>query len=209
MTTIWPPVAREFRVSQYFGENPSWYAPYGLDGHHGVDIPGTVGEPLHAGVSGWLYTTQTYAEGIRVHMQAATGTLLYGHCQAVVGPPRNVRAGDIVALLGNTGANTTGPHVHITWTPSNPDWGNGYKGMIDPWPLIEEGMMELQAIRAKATNLRWQLEQATREEQEADALEARAAELRQKAAERRGGLIKCAYEVEIAAGGEEPAGWPW
>jgi hypothetical protein len=209
VTTIWPPVARPFRVSQHFGERPWYYAPYGLAGHHGIDIPGDVGEPLHAGVSGWLYTTQTYAEGIRVHMQSPLGTLTYGHCQAVVGPPRNVRKGDVVALLGNTGANTTGPHVHVSWTPVPADWTNGYKGMVDPWPMIEEGMLELERIRAKATDLRWQLEQAEREEQEADALEKRACELREKARERRAELIVKAYEVEVAAGGDEPEGWPW
>lgn len=73
----------------------------------------------------------------------------------------------------------------------------------------DELRAQLEATGELASALRWQLEEAQREEQEADALEARAAELRQKAAERRGGLIKCAYEVEIAAGGEEPQGWPW
>ncbi len=218
MTGIWPPLAREFRVSQHFGENPAYYAPYGLAGHHGVDIPGDVGEPLHAGVSGWLYTTQTYREGIRVHMQSPQGTLLYGHCQAVIGPPRNVLKGDVVALLGNTGANTTGAHVHVTWTPMPTDWNNGYKGMVDPWPMILEGMMELEKAGDRATALRWQLEEAQREREEADRLfaeahqmEMRAWALEEQADERIKALVSpesgLAYGVEAALGLPVPDGW--
>lgn len=211
VTGIWPPLAREFRVSQHFGENPAYYAPYGLAGHHGVDIPGDVGEPLHAGVSGWLYTTQTYREGIRVHMQSPQGTLLYGHCQAVVGPSRNVHKGDVVALLGNTGANTTGAHVHVTWTPMPTDWNNGYKGMVDPWPMIQEGMMELEQVGELATALRWELEEAQREDERAADLDALAERLRQSARMRRERLISrvdgLAYAVEVAAGRDAPKEW--
>ena len=216
--TIYPPLSRPFRVSQYFGEHPSWYAQYGLAGHHGIDIPGDVGETLHAGVGGWLYTTQTYAEGIRVHMQSPLGTLTYGHCQAVVGPSRIVRVGQIVALLGNTGAHTTGAHVHVTWVPAPTDFGNGYKGAVDPWPMILEGMMELEKAGDRATAVRWQLEEAQREREEADRLfaeahqmEMRAWALEEQADERIKALVSpesgLAYGVEAALGLPVPDGW--
>ncbi|NLG26444.1 MAG: peptidoglycan DD-metalloendopeptidase family protein [Chloroflexi bacterium] len=208
---IYPPVGRPFRISQYFGEHSSWYAPYGLAGHHGVDIPGEVGEKLHAGVGGWLYTTQTYAAGIRVHIQAPSGTLVYSHCQATVGPSRVVRVGQIVALLGNTGAHTTGAHVHVTWVPAPTDFGNGYKGAVDPWPMILEGMMELEKAGDRATAVRWQLEEAQREREQAADLRAQAERLEQSAAMRLERLVSpesgLAYGVEAALGLPVPDGW--
>jgi hypothetical protein len=214
---IYPPLGRKFYVSQFFGEHPEWYAAYGLIGHPGIDIPGTVGEPLHAGVAGRVYVTQAYATGICVHTQHPLGVLTYGHCESLEGTPdRTVCAGEIIAMLGNSGAHTTGAHVDVSWRPANGDYNNGYHGAVDPWPMIQEGLMERDKAGELATALRWELEEAQRERgesqrlfQEATGLEERGWELEQQAEARIAKLVSMqgglAHAVEAALGRPVPS----
>ena len=216
---IYPPVAPPFRVSQFFGEHPSWYIPYGLLAHPGVDIPGEVGTPLHAGVAGYVYVTQTYLTGICLHMASHGGTLIYKHCQATVGVMgRQVKVGEVVATLGNTGAHTTGPHVHVEWIPADADYNNGYKGAVDPWPLIQEGIMELEKAGELATDARWQVEEIVRDRNAAEAMRTEAARLLAEADkldrqswERIRALVSTTrgklYAIEAALGRPVPEDW--
>lgn len=175
---LYSPLAPPWRVSQYFGEHPEWYAPYGLAGHSGVDIPGEVGTPLHAGTFGRVYVTRTYAAGICVHINNPLGTLVYKHCQGAVGQMgRLVRVGEVIAMLGNSGAHTTGPHVHVEWIPVDTDYNNGYRGAVDPWPMLEDGLMELERAGELATEVRWTVEeQVVRTRERADKLRKEAAQ---------------------------------
>jgi hypothetical protein len=209
---IFPPLEPPFRVTQWFGERPEIYAKYGLAGHPGVDISCVVETPFHAGMSGHVTVSQAYASGIQVYIMNAFGTLIYSHCSSLCGPPcRDVYTGEVIGFSGNTGAHTEGPHVEIKWIPNPIQYDNGYKGAVDPWPLMEVGIMDLEKILPLAKGLRWELEQAQREEEAASQLREEALKLEGKAKERRLRLISTqsgtAYELEIAAGGDTPSDW--
>lgn len=84
--------------------------------HNGVDLAIPVGTPLHAPADGEVravsanersgtFVVLEHAEGVRTvfcHLESSS---------VAVGDP--VRAGEVFALSGNTGA-TTGPHLHFT-----------------------------------------------------------------------------------------------
>jgi peptidoglycan LD-endopeptidase LytH len=216
---LYPPLAPPWRVTQLFGARPEVYRPLGYNGHPGVDLSCVVGTPIHAGLAGHMSVGQTYLSGIIARVHGALGTAVYSHLSATVGPSgRYVLPGQIVALSGNTGAHTEGPHLDIMFYPADADYNNGYRGAVDPWPMLEEGLMELEKAGELATALRWELEEAQREREKADdlfrqgaELEAEAHELERQADERikrllsmEGGL---AHAVEAALGRPVPDAW--
>jgi hypothetical protein len=89
---------------------------------------------------------------------------------------------------------------------------------VDPWPMLEEGLMELEKAGELATALRWELEEAQRDgekarelDAQADALREQAHRLRLKAQSRRAALLSMqgglAHAVEAALGRPVPAEW--
>lgn len=145
-----PPLSRCY-ITQPFGANyVDFYKPLGLKGHNGIDFSAKVGTPIYAvadgyveahgskddpgyGISVWLYVK--IEDDIRLEV-------ISGHCSEVV-KTGNVKAGDVIALSGNTGR-STGPHVHFGVRPQvlqNGKWtydaGNGYAGCVDPAPMFE------------------------------------------------------------------------
>lgn len=211
---LYPPIAPPWRVTQRFGERPEVYRPLGYDGHPGFDISCVVGTPIYAGCVGHVGVGQTYLSGIVVRVYGALGTVAYSHLSAMVGPPgRHVLPGQIIALSGNTGAHTEGPHLDVMFFPANADYNNGYRGAVDPWPMLERGLMELEMAGQRADKLCWELEQATREDEEAVALDKEADELRFKADAlrmrargRRAALIS--MQGGLAHGVKAALGWP-
>jgi hypothetical protein len=77
--------------------------------------------------------------------------------------------------------------------------------------MILEGMMELEKAGDRATAVRWQLEEAQREREQAADLRAQAERLEQSAAMRLERLVSpesgLAYGVEAALGLPVPEGW--
>ena len=90
--------------------------------HYGTDIVTHKGEAIKAVMDGTIimadYTTKS---GFVVRIQHRNNLIsVYKHCSAVlkqVGEP--VSAGDPIAVVGNTGEHTTGPHLHLEL------WENG------------------------------------------------------------------------------------
>lgn len=84
--------------------------------HQGTDIGIPTGTNVHSLCDGKVVATGAYGGyGQRVEIKQSDGsTVLYGHLSDSnyfnVGD--EVKAGDIIALSGNTG-NTTGPHLHL------------------------------------------------------------------------------------------------
>jgi len=101
-------------VSQWFGENPKDYAPWGLAGHDGIDyaVPeGTLVLAAHAGICTVGWDENGYGQYIRIN--GPKFQTIYAHLrsvQVVTGTP--VQAGDWIGESGNTG-NSTGPHLHF------------------------------------------------------------------------------------------------
>jgi hypothetical protein len=127
-------------VSQWYGENPDNYGRFGLRGHNGIDYAVPVGTPVRAvadGVVAMVATDAAYGKYVRVWHAALRVHSFYAHLsEARVADGQAVKAGDVVALSGNTG-NSTGPHLHFELRIA--DANGGYepvarmgKGAVDP-----------------------------------------------------------------------------
>ena len=124
------------RVSQWFGENPDWYAKFGMAGHPGIDYAVPVGTPVlaaHAGRCTIGDDPTGYGTFIRITSFDDDMQTLYGHLNAVlVTQGERVERGQSIGNSGDTG-NSTGPHVH---------WGlkllkgrnPAYRDWVDPAP---------------------------------------------------------------------------
>ena len=85
-------------------------------GHFAIDLAATVGTPVHAFADGYVvFSDWTHAGGHTIAVQHPGGYLsVYKHNSRLlkrVG--ERVRARETVALSGNTGEITSGPHLHF------------------------------------------------------------------------------------------------
>lgn len=115
-------------IGSFFGDSRDG----GRRDHHGVDIFMPRGTPVLAAADGSVTSVDTTGLGGRVVWQREAGgghSLYYAHLdQALVRRGQEVRAGDTIGLVGNTGnARTTPPHLHF---------GAYRRGAVDPWNLI-------------------------------------------------------------------------
>jgi len=130
------------RVTQWYGENPSYYEQFGVAGHNGVDFGLKVGVPLKAVDSGTVDRVQKLSTGYgwNVLLKHTWGSSIYAHMSNIgVGVGQQVEKGEVLGLSGNTG-NSTGPHLHFGTKVS----GQGVPEMnywVDPAPLL--GMTKL------------------------------------------------------------------
>lgn len=102
--------------------------------HEGVDIFAPRGTPAVAAVAGTVTRVAETAIGGRVVWLTETTTgqhLYYAHLdRQLVQPGQQVRPGDVLGLVGNTGnARTTVPHLHFGIYQSG-------RGAVDPWPFL-------------------------------------------------------------------------
>jgi murein DD-endopeptidase MepM/ murein hydrolase activator NlpD len=102
--------------------------------HEGVDIFAPRGTPAVAAVIGTVTRVAETAIGGRVVWLTETATgqhLYYAHLdRQLVQPGQQVRPGDVLGLVGNTGnARTTVPHLHFGIYQSG-------RGAVDPWPFL-------------------------------------------------------------------------
>ena len=85
-------------------------------GHLGLDIAADVGTPVLAVGDGTVVLADwTQDGGLAVVVQHAGGLLsVYKHCSRILRQAGDrVRAREAIALSGNTGAVTSGPHLHV------------------------------------------------------------------------------------------------
>lgn len=142
-------------VTQGFGDNPSYYAWLGINGHNGLDIgvmTGCLVSAAHDGVV--LFTGQDGSGGETVLLRTTEPhdgvyyKTIYVHLKTgsyKVKPGDIVTTGQPLAESNNTGW-SAGPHLHFALKPVAPgekdwDWynteqNNGYKGAIDPTPFL-------------------------------------------------------------------------
>ncbi|NTV45819.1 MAG: M23 family metallopeptidase [Chlorobiales bacterium] len=94
--------------------------------HYGIDIATAVNEPIGAIADGTvLFADWTYDYGYTVVIDHGGLISFYKHCnQTFVREGARVRRGEVIALAGNTGHETTGAHLHMEiWkngVPQNP-----------------------------------------------------------------------------------------
>lgn len=143
------------RITQEFGKEfvyfdvktatyYEFYKSYGLKGHPGIDYACEIGTPIYAMHDGVvLYTGYDETNGnlVQIWNEEKCFKSLYGHnSEFKVKYGDKVKAGDLIALSGNTGAGT-GPHAHIgvklTGRGGNSlDINNGYNGAFDHLPFV-------------------------------------------------------------------------
>jgi murein DD-endopeptidase MepM/ murein hydrolase activator NlpD len=129
--------------------------PECLSGHCGVDVGGaTWGEPVHAvhdGVVAWVNRGPNEEHGgVFVKLAHRNGQLFswYFHLAAVprsIVPGVRITVGQVIGLLGDTGVQHSGPHLHFAMTVKPPHGAR--ERYLDPesliaiWPLwiVEDG----------------------------------------------------------------------
>ncbi len=86
------------------------------EGHFGVDFAQKVGQPVFAAMSGLVvFSGFTARNGNTIIIQHKNGFItVYMHCSQLLKRERqHVLQGEIIALSGNSGLNTKGPHLHF------------------------------------------------------------------------------------------------
>lgn len=106
----------------------------GARAHHGIDIFAPRGTPVVAATDGFVRSTTPSRLGgklVWLRDDEYRQSLYYAHLDTVlVVPGQQVRAGDTLGLVGNTGnARTTPPHLHF---------GIYSRGPKDPLPYVRE-----------------------------------------------------------------------
>ena len=84
--------------------------------HYGIDIAGSLGSPVHASADGYVvFAGWTSDDGNKVILSHSGGFLtFYKHNQSLLTSVGSyVRRGEPIALLGNSGETSAGPHVHF------------------------------------------------------------------------------------------------
>ncbi len=93
-------------------------------GHNGIDYAVKEGTPVVASGSGIvLFADYTFKYGYTIILQHENGyTTHYKHCSSLLKTERDVvKSGEVIALSGNTGKRTTGPHLHFEiWKNNKP-----------------------------------------------------------------------------------------
>lgn len=142
-------------MTQKFGQNiVSFYKDLGMLGHNGIDYRAPIGTRTQAVINGLITVVRTDRTGGK-ELRYVTDPIehdggiyrlefIYYHLDgwlAKVGD-RVVRGQDI-AITGNTGKYSTGPHLHHGMKPQwkvqdiwLKDYDNGYFGAIDHLPFI-------------------------------------------------------------------------
>jgi murein DD-endopeptidase MepM/ murein hydrolase activator NlpD len=132
------------RESRAFGADRPGDRPYECrSGHCGVDLGGEEwGEPILASsdaVVAKVNRDRHRSGGLYVRLSHLDGAVFtqYFHLAAIpkgLRPGKEVRAGDTIGLLGETGVENSGPHLHFTVSVrADPESPEVY---IDPEPLI-------------------------------------------------------------------------
>ncbi len=93
-------------------------------GHYATDIVTEPDAPVHAVLDGVVvFAGWTIETGYVIHVQHDHGLLsIYKHCSKLLKQlGSNVSAGDAIAIIGNTGEMSTGPHLHFElWQKGQP-----------------------------------------------------------------------------------------
>ncbi len=137
--SAWPTEQR--RVTQWFGNNPGYYAQFGLPGHEGIDMVAPLGSRIYCVAPGRVKMVHPQAAGhnygiyVRVSHEQGYETI-YAHLQSLaVSEGETVQAGQVLGLADHTG-NSTGDHLHLTLEHAGESQGGYPNHIIDPTPFL-------------------------------------------------------------------------
>lgn len=140
-------LGKDFRLTQGFGENPQIYKQFGLAGHNGLDYAGKkAGDkiPCFACFSGTVtrvgFDPNGFGSYVRIVSADGSMEATYGHLDSIQAKAHQViNENSQIGIIGNTGF-STGVHLHfqirLLYKGGVQNYDNGYKGAIDPTPLI-------------------------------------------------------------------------
>lgn len=118
-------------ISSFFFFSPikgTVTGPFDMAGeHYGVDIVAPENEAIKATLDGTVvFANWTSETGYVIQIQHSNNLIsVYKHNSALMKKAgQHVKAGEVVAIIGNTGEHTTGPHLHFEL------WYNGIP--VDP-----------------------------------------------------------------------------
>lgn len=93
-------------------------------GHMGIDFGLKIGSPVLASASGLvIFSDYTTDNGFMLMIEHDQNYItIYKHCSSLLKKTRDfVTQGELIALSGNSGKNTTGPHLHFEiWQKGKP-----------------------------------------------------------------------------------------
>jgi murein DD-endopeptidase MepM/ murein hydrolase activator NlpD len=108
------PVDRPRKYVDDFGDS-RWVG--GFHRHQGIDIFAPRGTPIRAPFDGRVETSANWMGGIQLYVYGKRGFVFNGHLDRVA-ETGEVRAGDIVGYVGNSGdARGGSTHDHFEWHP--------------------------------------------------------------------------------------------
>jgi murein DD-endopeptidase MepM/ murein hydrolase activator NlpD len=83
--------------------------------HLGIDYGAKIGTPVYASLSGIvIHSGYSIEYGYSLIIQSNNYLTMYKHCSELIKKERDfVRQGELIALSGNSGSNTSGPHLHF------------------------------------------------------------------------------------------------
>ncbi|MDP6907874.1 MAG: M23 family metallopeptidase [Flavobacteriales bacterium] len=92
--------------------------------HYAVDVVTKENEPIKACLDGTvIFSTWTYDAGHVIGIQHSSNlTSFYKHCSVLLKKTgESIKAGEVIAVVGNSGELTTGPHLHFElWFNARP-----------------------------------------------------------------------------------------
>jgi hypothetical protein len=152
MSYLWP-IAASYAVTQHYGTNPGGYNPAG--GHTGMDFATPVGTVVRAPGAGRVVYARSFATlngsdnpflltlggGLLLVLDCGdtAPTFIFGHLSSMkVSEGATVKKGDIIALTGNSGPWTTGPHLHFEALAPGYVLGSSTYGRTDPRNFCRE-----------------------------------------------------------------------
>ncbi|MHB8907080.1 MAG: peptidoglycan DD-metalloendopeptidase family protein [Melioribacteraceae bacterium] len=100
-------------------------------GHMGIDFGVKSGSPIYASAGGLVtFSDYTISSGYTIIIQHDQNYItIYQHCSSLLKKARDVVSqGELIALSGDSGKNTTGPHLHFEI------WQNGKP--VDPQKIL-------------------------------------------------------------------------
>lgn len=134
---IFCPLPGKPLITQGFGQNPDRYAPFGMQGHDGIDFETTDGDVVYAPHDGVATVKDDGANGYGLHLiieDSKRHSVLAHLSHVMIQTGQPVYQGDPVCKAGSSG-NTSGSHLHWTFkilkngVVQNKD--NGYNGAMD------------------------------------------------------------------------------
>ena len=161
---------RWMHVTQPFGVNPKYYNPIGLDGHDGLDLRARTPKECYAVCDGIIHSAgfdndgggyvKVMSDEKNVGGQIIKLEILYYHLsQEDVDNLQRVSNGDYLALTGNTGRYSSASHLHFKVRPHYKtktgwfiDWNNGFKGAVDPMPMMSGELQQVDEYYGKKRN---------------------------------------------------------